>query len=458
MPTLVSISVTPANSTLATGGTLSFSATGAFSDNTTADVTTTATWSSSVDAVATVSDAAGSKGRATGVAAGTTAIIAMIGTVSGSTNLTVTGGGAAATNVMAITVNGSLCSDATSSGYINKPCVSVTVCNPGTSVCQTIPDILLDTGSYGLRIFRSAIPGLTLPQVTTNSGSLAACVQFADDTSLWGSVQLADVQLGSEPVVQIPVQIIDASFGVRPSSCANADPDPATAGYTGILGVGVFSQDCGQACVNNAGIGIYFSCTGAACSGTTVPLANQIQNPAAHLPLDNNGILVQLPPVALGGVPSVSGSLIFGIGTQANNIPAAPTVFPIDAFGDFRTIFNGVNRRSFLDTGSNGIFFPSSDPLLPVCSAPNSEWYCPPATTAFSATTIGATGSPSAPVSFDIGNFANLISTGNQVFSEVGGPFPSDFDWGLPFFMGRNVFFGFQGKVSGLGTGPYVAY
>ena len=56
--------------------------------------------------------------------------------------------------MLPITVNGSLCSI---NSYINKPCVSVTVCTPGTSTCQTIDDILLDTGSFGLRIFKQVL-------------------------------------------------------------------------------------------------------------------------------------------------------------------------------------------------------------------------------------------------------------------------------------------------------------
>ena len=74
--------------------------------------------------------------------------------------------GGAANNVIPITVNGALCS---ANSYLNKPCVSVTVCTPGTSTCQTIDDILLDTGSYGLRIFKQALT-VSLPQVTGAAG------------------------------------------------------------------------------------------------------------------------------------------------------------------------------------------------------------------------------------------------------------------------------------------------
>ncbi|HBG07260.1 MAG: hypothetical protein A2075_05000 [Geobacteraceae bacterium GWC2_58_44] len=453
---LVSITVTPANSTIAAGGTLQFSAVGTYANGKTADLTAAATWSSSVEAVASVNNAAGSKGAVTGVAAGSTAIIAMVGTVSGSANVTVTGAGAVSPNVMTITVNGSLCSD---SSYLNKPCVSVTICNPGSTTCRTIPDILLDTGSYGLRIFKDTIPDLTLAQVPSGSGSLAECVQFADGSSLWGPVQVAGVKLGNEPVVEIPVQVVDASFGTRPNQCQNADLSRQSARFNGILGVGISTEDCGPICVSNPGIGLYYRCSGANCSGTAVALASQVQNPVPHLPpQDNNGIIVQLPAVPFDGVVSTSGSLIFGIGTRPNNTPASPTVFPTDEFGDFRTVYNGVNSTSFLDTGSNGLYFPNVPPELPTCPDPDSGWYCPPVTRELFATTVGAFGSPSATVPFYIGNLLNLANSPNNVFKEIGGTSTFGFDWGLPFFLGRQVFFGMEGKASSLGTGPYVAY
>src|SRR5207249_3669841 len=87
--TLVSIAVTPTNPGLPLGLTQQFTATGTFSDSTTQDLTTQVTWSSSSTAVATISNAGGSQGLATSVAAGTTTITATLGGVSGSTTLTV---------------------------------------------------------------------------------------------------------------------------------------------------------------------------------------------------------------------------------------------------------------------------------------------------------------------------------------------------------------------------------
>jgi len=451
--TLVSLAVTPANATIAHGASQQFSATGTFSNGGIQDLTSQATWTST--GVIQIS-ATGLATTTTSGLGGTATVTATLGTVSGSTNLTVSAGSAAGVNVMAITVNGSLCSDATSGGYFNKPCVSVTVCNPDGSACQTVNDILLDTGSYGLRVFKQAIPGLILPQANSGSGgALAECIQFADNSTIWGPVQIASVRLAGEPAITIPIQVIDAGFAT-PTSCGTPDSDPVAAGYAGILGVGPLAQDCGSSCVNSARTGVYFTCIGSSCTGTAVALANQVQNPVASLPVDNNGIMVQLPAAPFGGAPSISGSLFLGIGTQANNTPASPTVLPTDQQGDFRTLFSGVNSTSFLDTGSNALFFPSS--TIPHCSDPN--WYCPSITLSLSASQIGSTGSPSKTGLFNVGNFDSLFSSSdNNVFSEIGGPSNFGFDWGLPFFLGRNVFIGISGRVAtGLGTGPFVAY
>jgi type IV pilus assembly protein PilY1 len=83
-PTLVSINVTPANPTIDVGQTLHFTATGVYSDGTTANLSALATWTSSAPAFATLAG-----NIASGVAPGVTTITATDGTISGSTTLTV---------------------------------------------------------------------------------------------------------------------------------------------------------------------------------------------------------------------------------------------------------------------------------------------------------------------------------------------------------------------------------
>jgi hypothetical protein len=87
--TLVSIGVTPSNPTITMGSTEQFVATGHYSDGSTATITTSVTWSSSAQNVATISNAAGSNGLATSVGSGSTTIQASLDGVNGSTKLTV---------------------------------------------------------------------------------------------------------------------------------------------------------------------------------------------------------------------------------------------------------------------------------------------------------------------------------------------------------------------------------
>jgi hypothetical protein len=84
-PTLVSIAVTPANPSLTAGNTQQFSAAGTYSDSSTKDLTSFATWSTSNPAIATINSA----GLASTASAGSTTITATAGNVSGVATLTV---------------------------------------------------------------------------------------------------------------------------------------------------------------------------------------------------------------------------------------------------------------------------------------------------------------------------------------------------------------------------------
>jgi hypothetical protein len=85
-PTLTSIVVTPAGTSVVVGSTKQYTATCHWSDSTTTNCTSTVTWSSTFTSIATIS----AGGLATGVLAGSTTIMATSSSVSGSTGLTVT--------------------------------------------------------------------------------------------------------------------------------------------------------------------------------------------------------------------------------------------------------------------------------------------------------------------------------------------------------------------------------
>lgn len=88
-PVLVSLSVTPATTSIAPGMTIQFIATGAFSDKTFQNLTMSVTWSSSNTVVADVSNTPGSQGLATStLTSGSATITATSGSITGSTTLT----------------------------------------------------------------------------------------------------------------------------------------------------------------------------------------------------------------------------------------------------------------------------------------------------------------------------------------------------------------------------------
>ena len=89
---LASIAVTPATPSIEKGTTQQFVATGTFTDATTQDLTKTVTWKSDTTTTATISNAAGSIGLATGVGTGSASISATSGPIVGSTTLTVDDG------------------------------------------------------------------------------------------------------------------------------------------------------------------------------------------------------------------------------------------------------------------------------------------------------------------------------------------------------------------------------
>jgi hypothetical protein len=84
-PTLSSITVSPGSQTLSSGSTLQLAATGSYSDGSSKVLTSSATWSSSNTAAATVS----SGGLVTAVKAGSSSISATFGGITGSATLTV---------------------------------------------------------------------------------------------------------------------------------------------------------------------------------------------------------------------------------------------------------------------------------------------------------------------------------------------------------------------------------
>jgi hypothetical protein len=365
-------------------------------------------------------------------------------------------------NVQPITVNAG-----PNGSSVNTAFISVNVCVPGSSSsCQTISGILVDTGSFGLRILSSAL-SISLPQQNAPDGNpVAECVPFANSFT-WGPVETADIQISGETASSVPVQVLSDTAFPLPSGCKNLglpSVDTLSAlGANGLLGVGEFVQDCGNDCtlMGPSNPGLYYECPNSNCVVTQEALSAQVANPVAFFANDNNGVIVELPAVN-GSAATVNGSLVFGIGTQSNNGLGSATVYAVNSNADITTQFGStcVSNSpcdSFLDSGSNGIFFLDSVTTgIPACSS-GDGFYCPTTTQNLKATNDGSNGA-SGQVSFSVGDADAMFSNGASAYSDLAGPNPGAFDWGLPFFYGRNVFTAINGASTPAGTGPFWAY
>lgn len=376
-------------------------------------------------------------------------------------------------NVVALAVNGG---PAPGVNYSDAAFASVTVCAPGSSNCVTVDGILVDTGSVGLRLLSSAIPSLSLPELAgSGSTTYYNCVDFVDGTYLWGPVAQADIEMAGEKASGASLQLIENPTGFSvPAACSQGGVNLDTLnalGANGILGVGNYAQDCGPACQNSTSPNVYFTCgpTGP-CSSSTITVAQQVVNPVVGFTTDNNGVIIEMQSVD-GESATASGSMIFGIGTQSNNALGSAKVYTLNGSGFFTTDFNSQTlSESFIDSGSNGYFFPDASitPCAGNSIAPG--FYCPANTVSLSAQSVGGNGTMGT-VNFSVDNavndfnnfssdtaFANLA--GSNGGTNCGSGSACGFDWGLPFFFGRNVFVSIDGQAvpSGAPAAPWWAY
>jgi hypothetical protein len=372
------------------------------------------------------------------------------------------------TNTASVTVDAG--PSPTTSPSVNTMFTSVTVCVPGsTTNCQTIDHVQVDTGSYGLRLLASVLTVALPVETLANGDSLTECTQFVDGFS-WGSVATADIQIAGETAKSLPVQVIgDTRFTNIPAACSGTggteEDTVSTFGANGILGIGPFESDCGDC--DTVTHGLYYACA-ASCTDTTVPVNQQVPNPVTHFAVDNNGAIVVLPTVAAGGAANVTGSLIFGIDTQSDNASGTQTVLTVDDDAELVMTFNGQTlANSFIDSGSNGIFF--ADSSIVTCTAPPSDptsqivnFYCPASTLTLGLSIQGMNGVMANNLTFGVGNAITMLDNPFDAYPQLGGTLPpgnaGTFDFGLPFFFGRRVAIAVQGAITTVGTGPYIAF
>jgi hypothetical protein len=354
----------------------------------------------------------------------------------------------------------------------------------------------------------SKVNALSLPPVTVASGNVWECFPFVIG-GLWGPVVGADVYLGQQGTtgIALPVQLIDDQHALSPTNdCITVTNNSllttaGAVGANGILGIGNTIVDCGVDCDSTPPLYhttaatppgssvLYYGCPSAAtsptaCGLTTILDNSQVQNPVAALASPyNNGVVLKMPaiPANQPGAATAAGELILGVdpshlpgnatqvflGTHPNTNP--------DSYLSITTQYNNhVFVNSYLDTGTNGLFFYDATLANSACSSQqaSSYWYCPSTTLSNLQAILSDGDNPTlhqVSVSFQIANFAILSATSNTAFSDSGGavngqdafgnPIPDTktFAWGLPFFYGKQVALSIW-QQSGSPTGPWVAW
>jgi trimeric autotransporter adhesin len=352
---LVSIAVIPANASIANGTGQQFAATGTYTDNSTQPLTASVNWSSSDTTVASISNASGSNGLASSVGQGTATITATLGTISGSTGLTVT----AATLVsIAITpLSPSITDGATqqfnaTGTYTDNSTQNLTASVTWTSSDATIASVSNAAGSSGLATaagigttsISAALGTVTAPAATltaTAAPEYAYASNQSDNTVSEFAIGLGGVltslgtqATGAEPnaIAVVPsgrylyvanwidgtlseytigsdgtlTAIGTVSTGINPASII-VDP---TSSYVYVANLG--SNSVSEYAIGVGGtlatIGTISAGSGPACiaidpTGHYVYTANQNSNDVSEFAIGPGGTLTSAGTVAAGGLP-----------------------------------------------------------------------------------------------------------------------------------------------------------
>ena len=166
---LLSITVTPAVASIAQGNTQQFTATGAYSDLSTKNLTDTVTWSSSAAGTATVSNAHGSQGLATGISTGVATITATdpSATLPGTAALTVTAA------LPLPTTTTTLPTVPTTLPTVPATLVTVTVSPPVANVAVGAGEQFTATGTYSDLSTRDLTDSVTWSSSSTSTATVS---------------------------------------------------------------------------------------------------------------------------------------------------------------------------------------------------------------------------------------------------------------------------------------------
>ena len=215
-------------------------------------------------------------------------------------------------------------------GQFNILFVDVTVCNAAHD-CRTVPNVQVDTGAVGLRLYREALDGLALDAVTDDAGRpLAQWTKFGTG-HLWGTLHRAQVSLGKVATKEaIPIQLYDWPSRVERLPAGYHDDDARQALIlmgNGILGISPRLLWTKRYYALRAPRGPGAKSKASDWKPAYVDETRQLANPIAHFPPPyDNGSVISLPDVDWRhGQGEVHGWLGLGIGAPTENL------FPVGA-------------------------------------------------------------------------------------------------------------------------------
>lgn len=241
-PVLVDIEITPPAPNLANGRTLQLVATGVFSDNSTQNVTTQVTWSSSTGTVASI----GSTGIVSAAGVGTTTITAAGGLVTGTLVVTVTAAALTSIQVTPATpsIAKGLSQQFTATGIFSDNSTQnlttqVTWKSTSTSIATVSPSSGVATGTgLGSTAISATIGTLSGNTAITVTPSILESIQVTPATPSYAkglSAQLAATGIFSDNSTQdLTAQVVWASTNTAAATVSNATGTQGTLQTTGV--------------------------------------------------------------------------------------------------------------------------------------------------------------------------------------------------------------------------------
>ena len=210
---LKSIAITPASPSILTLSAGKLTAVGTYTDNTTSDITSQVTWSSSDTSIATISG-----GTATVLKSGSTTIGASLGTVSQSTSLKATGGNLTGITITpatqtlakkdAVATTGRISATGT---FSNGSLRDITGAVTWTAADTSLATVAVASGTLAWVTAVAVTPKAVPTKVTAASGSLSATATVAVTAPLLQSIALSTTALNPTIGTSAPIAV-NATF------------------------------------------------------------------------------------------------------------------------------------------------------------------------------------------------------------------------------------------------------